>query len=114
MTKYRADIKELIKSGKSIGQLASFYNVSIPTIRKDLKKLGLKPPKSINNPVVDVRRLLKLKELLEVERTAPELCKKLKVSQVTLYRDFKRLEDMGCKVMRVGFSRPALYRLEEN
>lgn len=111
---YRRDLRKLIRQGKSIGSIAGFYGISIPTLRKDLKRLELEPPPSKNKPVVNARRLQKLLELLKEPRTAPELMKTLNISNVTLYRDFRRLKDKGVMIGRVGFSRPALYRIIKN
>lgn len=113
LQEYKSDLKQFIAEGQTIGQIAEFYNISKPTLYKDLRELGLNPPKSKNSPIVDLNRLQKMLKYLRKPRTCDELCSKFNISLPTLYRDFRRLDSKGHPVVRWGFSRPAKYKVDE-
>lgn len=108
---YREDIEKLIEADYTISQLAEACGVSLCTMYLDLRKFGIKPPASKNSPVVDESRLERLQKLLDDPKTVIELMESLDISKPTLYRDFKRLEEREIFVSRVGYSRPARYRI---
>jgi predicted DNA-binding transcriptional regulator YafY len=111
----KRQLKGMIKDGFSVAEIANDFGVSRTTIYNWLRAYGLSYPRSKTTPTIDEDRLKSYMKLLKKKRGMgiAKLVYLLEVSKETIYRDFRRLADMGICIERVGMTRPTRYRIVE-